>query len=113
VIKSTTHLGWVDRNFIPGVAGEIQVDSEDNFTCAGYHPSGDISKWLKLAARLRHYPLARFILSASFAAPLLKLLGQQVYIIHVWGPTRSGKSAALKFALLVWGDPDLTLIGAG
>jgi len=109
VIKSTSHLGWVDRNFIPGVAGDIQVDSDDNFTCAGYHPSGDLSKWLKLAGRLRQSPLARFILSASFAAPLLKLLSQRVYIIHTWGPTRSGKSAVLKFALSVWGDPDVTL----
>ncbi|HBE80338.1 MAG TPA: hypothetical protein DDW65_21530 [Firmicutes bacterium] len=109
VIKSTSHLGWVDSNFIPGVAGDIRIDSEDNFTYTGYHSAGDYTKWLKLATRIRNYPLARFILSASFAAPLLRLLGQRVYIIHLWGPTRFGKSAALKFALSVWGDPDITL----
>src|SRR5690606_29538497 len=41
-----------------------------------------------------------------FAAPLLRLIGHRTFIIHVWGPSRGGKTAAGWLAVSVWGDPE-------
>src|SRR5690606_36006305 len=77
---------------------------------SGYSSSGDFAEWRKAVEPIRNgHPIARFMLSAAFAAPLLKLVNQRVFIIHAWGASRGGKTAAAKAALSVWGDPD-TLI---
>ncbi len=110
--KATSHLGWVGGHFIPGAQGDIVLDVEDGGSTAishGYRQNGDLAKWLELTEPMRRYPLARFILAASFATPLLRILNQRVFIIHSWGPSRGGKTAALKAALSVWGDPEDTM----
>jgi len=110
--KSTNHMGWVGNNFMPGAEGNIVLDVEEGGTVAvahGYRESGNLKDWIAAIKPIREYPLARFMLAASFATPLLKLLGQRVFIIHSWGPSRSGKTAALKAALSVWGDPEDTM----
>lgn len=105
--RSTSHLGWCNGlNFIPGAEGEIVIDTDEALNVSNYHTSGSLNDWIEIMNRVREYPLSRFMLSASFAAPLLKVLGQRVYIIHIWGQSRGGKTAALKAALSVWGEPD-------
>lgn len=108
VKRSTNHLGWVGNCFIPGAQGDIVLDLEEGTVAiaAGYRESGSLEKWVAGISPIRNYPLARFLLAASFAAPLLKIVGQRVFIIHLWGPSRGGKTAALKAALSVWGNPE-------
>lgn len=55
---------------------------------------------------LRENYIFRFILASAFAAPLLKLLKQRIFLVYNWGDSRSGKTAALKAALSVWGDSE-------
>lgn len=110
--KATSHLGWVGGHFIPGAQGDIVLDVEEGGTMSiahGYRQKGSLKEWVEQIEPLRKYPLARFILAASFATPLLKILGQRVFIIHSWGPSRGGKTAGLKAALSVWGDPEDTM----
>ena len=45
----------------------------------------------------------------SFASPLIKLLKTRLFITHFWADSRAGKTAALKVALSVWGNPDATM----
>src|SRR5690606_30928432 len=106
--RSTSTLGWVGNNFLPGAQGDIVLDLEDGTAAIadGYRESGPLGKWVAAMKPIRQYPIARFMLAASFAAPLLKLVGQRVFIIHAWGGTRGGKTAALKAALSVWGCPE-------
>lgn len=106
--RSTSTLGWVGNNFLPGAQGDIVLDLEDGTAAIadGYRESGTLEKWVAAMEPIRQYPVARFMLAASFAAPLLKLVGQRVFIIHAWGGTRGGKTAALKAALSVWGCPE-------
>jgi len=108
VKKSTNHMGWVGKNFLPGAQEDVVLDLEDGTAAVanGYRESGSLAKWVECIQSGRQYPLARFLLAASFAAPLLKLVGQRVFIIHCWGGTRGGKTAALKAALSVWGEPE-------
>jgi hypothetical protein len=110
--KASSHLGWVGGHFIPGAQGNIVLDIEDGGSVSishGYRQQGTLKEWIEQVKPLREYPLARFILAASFATPLLKILNQRVFIIHAWGPSRGGKTAALKAALSVWGDPEDTM----
>lgn len=111
-VRSIGRLGWADEDhFVLGTTPEIVLDTEMNFNCNSYHESGNFDEWQNMATVVRNkFPLARMALSAAFAAPLLISLGQRVFLIHLWGPSRGGKTAAQKFALSVWGDPDGLLI---
>lgn len=110
LVKSVSHMGWAGKNFLPGAEGDIVLDVDDDgasSVVSGYAASGDFRTWKEAVLPVREqHPIARFMLSASFAAPLLKLVNQRVFIIHAWGASRGGKTAAAKAALSVWGDPD-------
>src|SRR5690606_32611234 len=113
LVKSVSHMGWAGQNFLPGAEGDVTLDVDDDgsaLVVSGYSPSGDFAEWRREVELIRNnHPIARFMLSASFAAPLLKLVNQRVFVIHAWGPSRGGKTAASKASLSIWGDPD-TLI---
>jgi hypothetical protein len=110
LVKSVSHLGWIGSNrFLPGAADDIHLDVEPGGTAAiasGYRSEGTLEDWIRFIEPIRKYPIARFTLAASFAAPLLSLVNQRVFVIHNWGPSRGGKTASLKAALSVWGEPD-------
>lgn len=108
VRRSTTSMGWVGNNFLPGAQGDIVLDLEDGTAAIadGYRESGTLEKWAASMEPIRKFPIVRFMLASSFAAPLLKLVGQRVFIVHAWGGTRGGKTASLKAALSVWGEPE-------
>ncbi len=60
---------------------------------------------MEAAVKARTMPFARAMLAASFASPLLEKLQHRVIYFHIWYGTRSGKTASLKLAMSVWGDP--------
>src|SRR5690606_13424703 len=103
-VEAVGHFGWVGgRSFLPGAAGEVVVDIEG---ASGYESSGEMDKWIKFAAWARRHPMVRFTLACAFAAPLLRLVGHRTFIVHLWGPSRGGKTAAGWLATSVWGDPE-------
>jgi hypothetical protein len=52
----------------------------------------------------------RFILAASFTAPLLRIIKQRIFFVYNWGGSKGGKTAALKAALSAWGDPERLMV---
>lgn len=44
-------------------------------------------------------------MASSFASPMLEVLRHRVFFVHVWHDSKSGKTAAIKMAISVWGDP--------
>ncbi|MBO8158846.1 DUF927 domain-containing protein [Thermosyntropha sp.] len=113
-LKSTQQMGWITNDtFFPYAEGEVIFNISDPNTesiVASYKTKGDLATWKKTIEPIRQYPIARFILAASFASPLLKLVNQRVFIIHTWGSSRGGKTATMKAALSVWGDPEALLM---
>ena len=112
--QSISRMGWISSTkFIPGSHDGIELDVDGGTGEAtlahGYRESGTLTDWIKDIKPLLKYPIARFMLAASFAAPMLKLFNQRVYFIHNWGPSRGGKTAALKAALSVWGEPEVIM----
>lgn len=106
-VRSIDRIGWVGNEFYPcAVKNEYVYEGEDaDHLVSAIAESGDYTLWLRTATELRKNPFARAIMAASFASPLLELLQHRVIILHVWHSSRSGKTAALKFALSIWGDP--------
>lgn len=106
---STTHLGWqVGNRFLPSCGGDLVVDVDPSMQgyVNGYSPAGTLEAWLGGVDPLRSNPTFRFIVSAAFAAPLLRLLNQRLFMLYNWGGSKGGKTAALRMALSAWGDPD-------
>ena len=43
-------------------------------------------------------------------APLLRIIKQRIFFVYNWGGSKGGKTAALKAALSVWGDPERLMV---
>lgn len=95
-----------DEFFPCSIDSEIVYEADDSDEIvSAIIERGSYDTWLELASKLRGWAFARAIMAASFASPLLEILQNRVIILHIWHSSRSGKTAALKFALSIWGDP--------
>jgi len=104
---SVSSLGWIGKDrFLPGHGNGIVLDADPSMArwATGYHTAGTFEGWKTAIGGQRDKYKFRFILAASFAAPLLKIVGQRIFMVYNWGGAKTGKTAALKAALSVWGD---------
>ena len=113
VVDSTSHCGWQSKErFVPGVSGDLVLDVSPQMqsVAAGYCKNGTFAAWAEGMRGHRERPIFRAFIAASFAAPLLKPLKVRNFILYNWQESSSGKTAALKAALSVWGDPNRLMI---
>ena len=107
--RCVRRAGWVSDEFFPYLLNSPMLPLEDEENAERFlkhlHENGSADKWFAMAAKVRAMPFARAMLAASFASPLLYPLQHRNIYYHNWCDTRSGKTAALKFAMSVWGDP--------
>ena len=104
---SVSSLGWIGKDkFLPGHGDGIVLDADPSMArwATGYHAAGTYAGWKAAIGGQRGKYKFRFILAASFAAPLLRIVGQRIFMLYNWGGAKTGKTAALKCALSVWGD---------
>ncbi|MBQ7574011.1 MAG: DUF927 domain-containing protein [Clostridia bacterium] len=116
LMNSTERLGWLNSTtFFPYTAKKdicFETDFEDsNEIHRSLAEHGNFGIWLENAAKLKDNPYGRFMLASSFASVLLEPLSHRVFFVNIWHDTTSGKSAACKMAVSVWGDP-LKLMGS-
>lgn len=110
---STSTMGWQTRGrFLPGHGDDIILDVEPSLRgwAAAYHYSGTFEDWKAIMEPHRKRDKFRFILAASFTAPLLRILQQRIFFVYNWGGSKGGKTAALKAALSAWGDPERLMV---
>ena len=110
---STSTFGWQTRGrFLPGHGDDIVLDIEPSLRswAAAYHASGTFGGWVDTMRPHRSRDKFRFILAASFAAPLLRIIQQRIFFVYNWGGSKGGKTAALKAALSAWGDPERLMV---
>jgi 5S rRNA maturation endonuclease (ribonuclease M5) len=102
-----THYGWIDtKHFAPGVCDDYFLDTEAAGKNAACSASGDFDAWKEQMQRFRGRSVFRFILAAAFAAPLLRVLSQRIFLVYNWGESQGGKTAGMYAALSVWGVPE-------
>lgn len=109
--KSVSHLGWIDnRKFLPHHAEDIVLDMEGKNEMKNmvnnFKSGGNYEEWKCCMGEVVKQPLPQFMIAASFASPLLSIIGHRNFIVHIWGASKGGKTAAMKAALSVWGEPE-------
>ena len=104
--RSCSSLGWSGDEFIP-YSGNMVFDGEEQFKSMfdSVTQKGGLEDWRRFMAPLRENRVLRIMLAASFASPLVSVVGENPFILHLWGGTSLGKTVALMCAMSVWGDP--------
>ena len=113
VMHSTSTFGWQEgKRFIPGRQDGIvlDIDPSQKAMAAAYMKAGSMEGWIKTMEPHRQRDKFRFILAASFAAPLLRIIRQRIFFVYNWGDSKGGKTAGLKAALSAWGDPERLMV---
>jgi len=105
--KASHHYGWQeDGGFLPGTSNYTVIPNGQKFPVDfSTWQKGTLEEWREIAQAVLNEPIARTILAASFAAPLAEILGVRTFILHVYGPSQGGKTAAMTVAASVWGKP--------
>lgn len=109
--KSIGRLGYIQgEGFSPYVEGLV-FDGDASFRSLyqSVQSHGSETEWYKAALECRKMSVtARIMLAASFAAPILSIVGSLPFFVHLWGvDSGTGKTVALMLAASVWGDPSL------
>lgn len=110
---ATSTFGWQPgKRFIPGREQGIVLDADPSQQSAAsaYRKEGSLDGWVETMRPHRDRDKFRFILAASFAAPLLRIIKQRTFFVYSWGNSKAGKTAALKAALSAWGDPEKLMV---
>lgn len=107
--QSSSKLGWHGNMFLP-YEGDIIFDGDTRFKglFEAIHEQGTEEVWLDHVREIRKSKRieAKFMLAASFASILVKLLGTLPFFVDLWGETEGGKSVSLMLACSVWANPD-------
>jgi hypothetical protein len=106
---SSSKLGWHEDMFLP-YEGDIIFDGDTKFKNIfdAIHEEGSEDIWLEHVRAIRKSKRieAKFLLAASFASVLVKMLGTLPFFVDLWGETEGGKSVSLMLACSVWANPD-------
>ncbi len=105
VTYSVDSLGWLDddKTFICNDSQfDLLIDCDK---VSGFTQKGTIEGWREYIKPAYQYPMAKIIMGAFAAAPLMHLLGKRTFVLHVWEKSKSAKTAACLAGLSLWGDP--------
>jgi putative DNA primase/helicase len=99
-------MGWVDGEFMP-YTDKVVFDGDDQFSTLykSFQTKSTLDKWVEYVRPLRDSLDLRLCMAASFASPLIELIGENPFVFHLWGGTGSGKTVATMVAMSIWGDP--------
>ena len=81
----------------------VIVDSLSQFA-KSLRQVGSIKNWKRAYELAKKSPVAQLIIAAAVAPILLKILGERNFLLHIYAPTRAGKTTALYLAASAIGD---------
>lgn len=106
--KSKSVMGWCGEEFVP-YSKVICCDNDEQFkniqNCL--KAKGDKAEWIRFTKELRKNLYLRLIMAASFASPIIERVGENPFVLMLWGGTGSGKTVAMEVAMSVWGNPNM------
>jgi len=106
--KAKSVMGWVDGEFMP-YTDQIVFDGDDQFKhlYKSITRRGTLQEWIEFVAPLRKKLEMRLCMAASFASPLIELIGENPFVFHLWGGTGVAKTVSLLVSMSIWGDPTM------
>lgn len=109
--KSIARLGYVPgEGFSPYVDGLVfDGDASFKHLYENIKTCGSVAAWHDIIMECRRMSVtAKIMIAASFAAPILSIVGALPFFVHLWGvDSGTGKTVALMAAASVWGNPAL------
>lgn len=101
-------MGWVGTTFMP-YTDNIVFDGAEQYDVLyrSIRSRGNLVDWVNFVKPLREKIEIRLLLAASFASPLIELIGENPFVFHLWGTSGTAKTVALLLASSVWGDPTM------
>lgn len=108
--ESVGRLGYVEGGFSPYV-DDLIFDGDAAYKSifeAISNKKGKFETWVEEVRKCRSESLAaRIMISASFASPLVSMVGGLPFFVHMWSSeSGTGKTVALMVAASVWGNPE-------
>lgn len=107
--KSIGRLGYIEGEGFSPYVEDLVFDGDASFRNLynSVQTKGYFTEWLKIAKECRAQSItAKIMLAASFASPLLSIVGSLPFFVHLWGvDSGTGKTVALMLAASVWGNP--------
>ncbi len=111
-LRSINRFGWVHSSqglefspYTPDLRYDGEGGEEEDFF-GSIGQAGSRNEWLKLISVVRQSSIqARVMLAASFASPLVEILGKLPFVVHIWGVSGAGKTVSQMAAASVWGNP--------
>lgn len=104
-------MGWVEQDekrvFMPYASG-MDFDGEDSYKYLydAIKQRGTLQEWVEYCLPLRVSSIEiRLIMAAAFASPLIELIGENPFVMHLWGGTGTAKTVSLLIAASIFGDP--------
>lgn len=73
----------------------VNVDTSRSEFAQHLKHVGSLDKWKEIYQLAKKSPVARLMVAAAVAPPLLKILGERNFLLYVYTSTRAGKTTAL------------------
>lgn len=73
----------------------VKIDTSRSEFAQHLKTVGSLDEWKKAYLLAKEAPVARLMVAAAVAPPLLKILGERNFLLYVYAPTRAGKTTAL------------------
>lgn len=105
-------MGWVEadekRLFMP-YTDALTFDGDENYKYlyTAIRQKGTLQDWVAFTEPLRLSMEIRLVMAAAFASPLIELIGENPFVMHLWGGTGTAKTVSLLIAASIYGDPKL------
>ncbi|MBQ2173574.1 MAG: DUF927 domain-containing protein, partial [Alphaproteobacteria bacterium] len=115
-VNTINYFGWFkdlegQPEFVP-YSSKIKFDGAEEYKdlAKSIQPHVDKQKWFELVKKIRSNTNKQFMpqlfMSIALASVLLKPLNMLPFIANIWGLTGRGKTANLKLATSIWGNPE-------
>ena len=73
----------------------VKVDKSRSEFAQHLKTVGNLDEWKKAYLLAKKAPVARLMVAAAVAPPLLKVLGERNFLLYIYAPTRAGKTTSL------------------
>lgn len=99
-------MGWIGDEFAP-YTDSIVFDGDENYKhlYSSISTKGTLEEWVEFCSPLRKNLQLRLMMAASFASPIIERVGENPFVLHLYGSSGTAKTVSLLVAMSIWGNP--------